>query len=103
MQRSIAENKLEGHVQAVLGDIRDLKGAFVSESFDLVIANPPYRNSGKMRQVGKSACHEVTANLEDFFKASRLFWSNTEAVLLLFSYRNVSPSVWLWPQNTAWN
>ena len=70
MQRSIAENKLEGHVQAVLGDIRDLKGAFVSESFDLVIANPPYRNSGKMRQVGKSACHEVTANLEDFFKAA---------------------------------
>lgn len=70
MQRSIEENKLEACVHAVFGDIRELKGTFVSESFDLVVANPPYRNSGKMRQVGKSACHEVTANLEDFFKTA---------------------------------
>lgn len=70
MQRSIEENKLEACVHAVFGDIRELKGAFASESFDLVVANPPYRNSGKMRQVGKSACHEVTANLEDFFKTA---------------------------------
>lgn len=70
MQRSIEENKLEDSVHAVFGDIRELKGTFISESFDLVVANPPYRNSGKMRQVGKSACHEVTANLEDFFKTA---------------------------------
>lgn len=70
MQRSIEENKLEACVHAVFGDIRELKGTFTSESFDLVVANPPYRNSGKMRQVGKSACHEVTANLEDFFKTA---------------------------------
>lgn len=70
MQRSIEENKLEACVHAVFGDIRELKGTFVSESFDLVVANPPYRNSGKMREVGKSACHEVTANLEDFFKTA---------------------------------
>lgn len=70
MQRSIEENKLEDCVHAVFGDIRELKGTFTSESFDLVVANPPYRNSGKMRQVGKSACHEVTANLEDFFKTA---------------------------------
>ena len=70
MQRSIAENNLGERVRAVIGDIRNLRGEFACESFDLVVANPPYRNSGKMRQVGKAACHEVTANLEDFFKTA---------------------------------
>jgi tRNA1(Val) A37 N6-methylase TrmN6 len=35
-----------------------------------VAANPPYRNSGRERIIGTSACHEKTAVLEDFFAAA---------------------------------
>ena len=37
---------------------------------DLVVANPPYRNSGKERIIGTAACHEKTATLQDFFAAA---------------------------------
>ena len=51
-------------------DIRDYKTFLEPESVDLVVANPPYRNSGDQRVIGTAACHEVTATLEDFFKAA---------------------------------
>lgn len=70
MQKSIADNHLTGKIEALTADIRDLKQFFASESFDLVIANPPYRNSGKKRQVGQAACHEITGQLEDFFRTA---------------------------------
>lgn len=68
MRRSIEANSLEERVSARLADLRELKKIYPSESFDLIAANPPYRNSGKVRQVGTAACHEVTATLEDFFR-----------------------------------
>lgn len=70
MRRSIAANKLEDRVSAEVADLRELKKLYRSESFDLIAANPPYRNSGKVRQVATAACHEVTATLEDFFQTA---------------------------------
>lgn len=72
MRRSIAANGLEGRVSAEVADLRELKKLYRSESFDLIAANPPYRNSGKVRQVATAACHELTATLEDFFSGCRL-------------------------------
>lgn len=70
MRRSIADNNLEGVVSVIDGDVREINKYFKSESMDLVIANPPYRNSGNTRKIGTAACHEVTADLRDFFKAA---------------------------------
>ena len=50
MRRSIAANGLEECVSAELADLRELKALYRSESFDLIAANPPYRNSGKVRR-----------------------------------------------------
>ncbi len=69
-QQSIVDNGLVGRVEAVEADLRDLKGKYESESFDLVVANPPYRIGGKKRLIGTNACHEVTAALEDFFQVA---------------------------------
>lgn len=69
-RKSIADNKLEHKISVVDGDILDYKKLFRSESMDLVAANPPYRNTGNQRVVGTAACHEITATLEDFFKAA---------------------------------
>ena len=57
MRRSIAANGLEECVSAELADLRELKALYRSESFDLIAANPPYRNSGKVRRVATAACH----------------------------------------------
>ncbi|HIU64638.1 MAG TPA: methyltransferase [Candidatus Avacidaminococcus intestinavium] len=70
MKRSINENNLQDRVSAAQCDLRNLRKYYAAESFDLVVANPPYRNSGRQRRIGQAACHEVTANLEDFFQAA---------------------------------
>lgn len=57
-------------VRAVVWDIKDIKSFCPTESFDLTVANPPYRNSGRERLIGTAACHEKTAVLEDFFAAA---------------------------------
>ncbi len=70
LRRSVADNGLQDKLNVVDGDIRDYKKLLQPESMDLVAANPPYRNSGNVRQVGTAACHELTATLEDFFCAA---------------------------------
>lgn len=70
LRRSAADNGLEDRLTVVDGDIRDYKTLLRPESMDLVAANPPYRNSGNVRRIGTAACHELTATLEDFFKAA---------------------------------
>ena len=70
MERSIKDNGLEETVKVIGGDLREINKYFKTESMDLVIANPPYRNSGNTRKIGTAACHEVTADLRDFFKAA---------------------------------
>lgn len=68
MQRSIDDNNLQDKVSVIHEDIRNLKKYYQAESFDVVLANPPYRNAGNTRKIGTAACHEVVGSLEDFFK-----------------------------------
>lgn len=68
--RSIVDNGLDAKFKLINGDICNYKSLLEHESMDLVAANPPYRNSGNVRNVGTAACHEVSATLEDFFKAA---------------------------------
>lgn len=70
VKRSVADNGLEHKFKLVEGDICNYKELLEHESMDLVAANPPYRNSGNQRNIGTAACHEVSATLEDFFKAA---------------------------------
>ena len=68
--RSAEANGIGTRVRAVEWDIKEIKSFCPTESFDMVVANPPYRNSGRERTIGTSACHEKTAVLEDFFAAA---------------------------------
>lgn len=70
LQESIRDNNLQDCFSTVQGDVREYKKFYANESFDLVVANPPYRNSGATREIGTAACHEEMATLEDFFKAA---------------------------------
>ena len=68
--KSAEENGIASRVRALEWDIKEIKSFCKTETYDLVAANPPYRNSGRERTVGTSACHEKTAVLEDFFAAA---------------------------------
>ena len=68
--KSAEANGIASRIRALEWDIKDIKSFCKTETFDLVVANPPYRNSGRERIVGTSACHEKTAVLEDFFAAA---------------------------------
>ena len=68
--RSAEANGIVSLIRALEWDIKEIKNFCPTETFDLVVANPPYRNSGRERSIGTSACHEKTAVLEDFFAAA---------------------------------
>lgn len=70
LEQSIQDNGLAARFTIQAGDIRHYKEFLSNESFDLVVANPPYRTAGARRVVGRTACHEETVTLEDFFRAA---------------------------------
>ncbi len=76
-QRNMELNGLTEKVQVSQGDYRAIEELYRPESFDLVLANPPYRPVGegqlsKLSGVAR-ARHEVTATLKDVVRAAR--WS----------------------------
>ena len=74
-RRNVELNRLADKISIVEGDYRSIKKIFRAESFDLVMANPPYRalGSGEVNQsLGvANARHEFTATLEDVISAAR--------------------------------
>lgn len=74
-RRNVELNNLQEKIAVVEGDYRLHREIFVAESFDLVIANPPYipvkdGEVNKIQGVAR-ARHEFTATLEDVVTAAR--------------------------------
>ncbi|HEY6008972.1 MAG TPA: methyltransferase domain-containing protein [Geobacteraceae bacterium] len=73
--RNAALNGLDARVSIVTGDVADVRKMFPVSSFDLVVANPPYRRRGTGRvspRAGRdTARHESTATLADFLAAAK--------------------------------
>lgn len=73
--RNFFLNNLQEKISLVEGDYRKHRELFTAESFDLVIANPPYvpvKNGEVNKFQGVAyARHEFTATLEDVVKAAR--------------------------------
>ena len=73
--RNVRLNGLTERIRVVEGDYRQASEFFQPESFDLVLANPPYRpvSQGKhSKSFGvASARHELTATLKDVVRAAR--------------------------------
>ena len=75
-ERSVKLNSLEGRVQFINGDLKDIDSLKRLDRFDVVTVNPPYKlnNSGILNHLDKLAIarHEVLCNLEDVIAASRV-------------------------------
>ena len=74
-QRNVELNGLCERIEIIGGDIRSLRRHFPVSSFDLVVANPPYRRPGTGRispRRGRDlARHETTATLADFLHTAK--------------------------------
>jgi len=74
--RSVKLNSLEGKIEFINGDLKDIDNLKKLDRFDVVTVNPPYKlnNSGILNPLDKLAIarHEVLCNLEDVIEASRV-------------------------------
>jgi tRNA1Val (adenine37-N6)-methyltransferase len=74
-RRNVDENGLGERVSILETDVLHLREELAHASFDLVLANPPYRRRGTGRQsplAGRDAGrHESTATVEDFLAAAK--------------------------------
>lgn len=74
---NIEANALSGRLSALLGDFREKVPGAPAGSFDLVVANPPYRPVGEGRRnpdlQKEIARHEVACTLADLFRAAARF------------------------------
>ena len=81
-QRNVELNRLAGRIEIVGDDILSLRQRFPVSSFDLVVANPPYRKPGTGRISPKAgrdtARHETTATLADFLEWPSIWLSRPE-------------------------
>ena len=74
-KRNVELNDLQDKIHVSQGDYRRIGELYARESFDCVIANPPYRpvNQGAVSAMEgiAAARHELTATLEDVVAAAR--------------------------------
>ncbi len=72
---NVRSNALDGRVEIVSDDILNIRSRYPVSTFDLVIANPPFRTaaSGKVSpHRGRDAArHETTAGLPDFLATAK--------------------------------
>ena len=73
--KSINENGMNNQINLINGDIKNIFSLYHADSFDTVISNPPYFNTGSdgfynFNEVKKIARHEICLNLDDLFSAA---------------------------------
>jgi len=73
-RRSLALNHQNRDVEILTGDIRQIEDLVTGHTFDVAVANPPYRrlHSGRINPESEKAQarHEISGSLDDFLKAA---------------------------------
>lgn len=86
--RNVVLNGLSDRVEIICADILSLRKRFPASSFDLVVANPPYRKPGTGKISPKTgrdrARHETTATLADFLETAKYLVSPTGTVAFIY-------------------
>lgn len=86
--RNIVLNELSEKIDIVCADILSLSKRLPASSFDLVVANPPYRKQGAGRISPKSgrdrARHETTATLADFLTIAKYLVKPAGTIAIIY-------------------
>jgi tRNA1Val (adenine37-N6)-methyltransferase len=87
-RRSVLLNQLQARVEIVEADLREIKGVLAPQSFDAVLANPPYRSPGSGRRAPDAeraaARHELAGGLGDFLAAAAFLLGDGGRLSLVF-------------------
>lgn len=87
-RRSVLMNGLEGRVEIVCGDVRDIRSLCEPQSFRVVFFNPPYRRkaSGRINPRTEKALarHEIEGSLRDFLAAAKYVLKEKGAVFVVY-------------------
>lgn len=91
---NVRRNGLDGRVAILHADLRELPAAIAPASFDVVLANPPYRSpqSGRLALGEERAAsrHELAGGLDDFLAAAaRLLAHGGRCAVILLPERLV--------------
>ncbi len=86
--RNITENGFQDRVTIIKHDIRDIKSVFLQESFDLIMANPPYVkvDSGRLNPEAEKAIarHELTMSLSDLVRTIKYLLTPTGKAVVIY-------------------
>jgi tRNA1Val (adenine37-N6)-methyltransferase len=87
-ERSVAANRLEDRIDIQRGDIRRVRDEFETDSFDVVISNPPYipveKGTINPEDAKAYARHEVTVKLADVVGAARYLSKSKGRVYFIY-------------------
>jgi tRNA1Val (adenine37-N6)-methyltransferase len=87
-RRSVLLNCLQDRIDILEGDLRRLQGSLEPQTFEVVVANPPFRPPGTGRQAPVSeraaARHELAGGLTDFLRAASYLLKNGGRLYIVF-------------------
>ncbi len=90
-EENLKMNKLEKNIEIIKGDFRELKKKFKTGRFDMVLSNPPYRESSSGRIPPKKeraiARHEFHGDMEDLVKISKYLVTLAGRVCFVYPVR----------------
>lgn len=81
-------NHLADRIHLINADIRDLYNNLETESFDVIVCNPPFFKVNQSSHLNKNdyktiARHEINLNLDDIFKISRKLLKNNGSIAIV--------------------
>lgn len=88
LRQNIEQNGFSQRIMPVCGDLCQIEDMVQAESYDLVVANPPYGSPGSGRQNQEPeraiARHEVHACLDDVVRAAAFAVANRRKVAMVY-------------------
>lgn len=91
--RSIMLNNMSDRIRVCAGDVKEIRGLFSAQSFDVAIFNPPYRrlDSGRINPDSEKAIarHEIKGTLEDFLTSARYLLKESGRVYAIYPARRI--------------
>ena len=86
--KNLVMNNKQSQIDLINGDIREVYQNYSTESFDVIVCNPPFFKVNELSHFNKNdyktiARHEVTLNLNDIFRISKKLLKNNGVVAIV--------------------
>ena len=103
IRENIARNQFQKKMEAIEGDLREIRQYFEPESFSTVVCNPPFYTPGSGRQSknkeAEIARHQVSCTLPDVISAAAMTVKNRGRVVIVYLASGLAALMVLLEQN----